>query len=170
MPGQHWVAWLIDARPEGSHTVEYYDPLADSVEVLGKAYGIDVLAQVKKLIKKIHGNETYLRYRYNTITDQSNTSSNCGEFSVHFLQSRLNGKSFGKASGWNAAGERDIELWKKKPAQQLWLSGQTGEGLRDILAITSKAVEEQSKLGLWLMWAPVSSIASSRRLAWLRME
>jgi hypothetical protein len=59
-------------------------------------------------------------------------SNNCGPFCIHFLKARLAGETFAKATGWDKAGERDIEIWKRHQPQNLWISGQTGEGLRDI--------------------------------------
>ena len=74
----------------------------------------------------------YVRFKENKITDQNNTSSNCGEFAVHFLLARLNGESFGRASGWNALGESRIEQWKKHEGKRLWCDSFRGSGLRDI--------------------------------------
>jgi len=151
------VAVLIDARPHGSHSVEYYDPLADPMPQKW-------LDDIKILLRQM-GIDHYLRFKFNTVADQSDDSSNCGPFCIHFLQSRLAGESFGQASGWNEAGERMIEKWKllgsqgeptlqhggqseprkaiefstMRPAKtmvfatpKLWVSGQHGEGLRDI--------------------------------------
>ena len=122
--GAHWVCFYVDLPRE----VDYYDPLADPISVLRG----DVMKDVKALIKGVHGEKTYLRFKENGVPDQSDTSNNCGEFCVHFLQSRLKGESFGKASGWNDLGEEKIEKWKLQPKQKIWLSGQAGEGLRDI--------------------------------------
>ena len=124
-PGTHWVAVYIDARPHGSHSVEYYDPLANPIPK-------EWLTDLKAVVQEIHGDKSYLKFRQNRITDQKD-SNNCGPFCVHFLKARLGrGETFGKASGWDAAGERNIEVWKALPRQQMWISGQTGEGLRDI--------------------------------------
>ncbi|MDR3412367.1 MAG: hypothetical protein P4L87_15745, partial [Formivibrio sp.] len=124
-PGEHWVAVFIDCRPHGSHSVEYYDPLADPIP---KAW----FGDLKSLIKRVHHADTYLRFKTNAIADQSNTSSNCGEFSCHFSLARLKGETFGRASGWDARGEHNIEIWKKATMKR-WISGgQQGEGLRDI--------------------------------------
>lgn len=120
-PGSHWVACLIDARPHGSHSVEYYDSLAEPIRQ-------GWVEDLKKIIKRVHGDESYLRFKENGVADQSDTSNNCGEFACRFLQARLDGETFGQASGWNSAGERKIEQWKKK----MWISSQKGEGFRDI--------------------------------------
>ena len=132
-PGSHWVCFLVDARDNGSHSVEYYNPLADPISDLPK----HVMGDLKRIVKEIHGQKTYLKFKTNLITDQSDTSNNCGEFCVHFLQARLDGEPFSKASGWDAAGEKNIELWKVgkpwlAPKKPLWISGQMDEmNLRD---------------------------------------
>ena len=132
-PGSHWVCFLVDARDNGSHSVEYYNPLADPISDLPK----HVMSDLKRIVKEIHGQKTYLKFKTNLITDQSDTSNNCGEFCVHFLQARLDGEPFSKASGWDAAGEKNIELWKVgkpwlAPKKPLWISGQMDEiNLRD---------------------------------------
>src|SRR5690606_29176977 len=103
--GAHWVAFFIDARPHGTHSVEYYDPLGDPIPV-------NFLRQTKVMIKKISV-DSYLKFRENKIPDQSDTSNNCGPFCIRFLQARLAGESFAKATGWDKQGEKNIELWKK---------------------------------------------------------
>jgi hypothetical protein len=105
-PGEHWVAFYLDARPHGTHSVEYYDPLADPITN-------DWTVDLKRLLKTAYPYDRYLRYRYNEITDQSDTSSNCGEFCCKFLLDRLKGHSFAKASGMDSHGEAMIEKWKK---------------------------------------------------------
>ncbi|MDR3540528.1 MAG: Ulp1 family isopeptidase, partial [Desulfosporosinus sp.] len=123
-PGEHWCAFFIDVRPHGSNSVEYYDPLADPIS---KEWFNDL----KTLVKQVHPEDTYLRYKDNAIADQNDTSSNCGEFCCHFLLSRLANESFGRASGWDESGEPMIEKWKKAN-KKIWMSTQKGEGLRDI--------------------------------------
>lgn len=125
-PGQHWVAFFIDVRPHGSHSVEYYDPLADPIKP-------EWFVGLKALLRRL-GYGTYARFKDNAIADQNDTSSNCGEFCCHFLIQRLKGETFARATGWDAEGEKNIEKWKRKSpdATFLWLSGQQGEGLRDI--------------------------------------
>ena len=85
-PGSHWVCFFMDLRPEGSHSVEYYDPLADPISP-------DVIADLKRFIKQIYPANEYLKFRENKITDQNDTSSNCGQFCVNFLQRRLKGRN-----------------------------------------------------------------------------
>jgi hypothetical protein len=129
-PGMHWVAFYIDARPDGSHSVEYYDPLAQPMPS-------GWMDQLKVFVREIHGQESYLKFRENRITDQKD-SSNCGPFCVRFLQARLKGATFARASGWDKAGEKNIEIWKKLPKQRMWISSQRGEGLRDIYETVRK--------------------------------
>ncbi len=123
LPGTHWVAVLIDARPHGTRSVEYYDPLGDRMP---ETWWPDL----KKIIKAVNGDNTYLKYRENTIADQSDTSNNCGPFCIHFLKARLSGQSFAKATAWDKLGEGKIVKWRPYP--KLWISSQSGEGLRDI--------------------------------------
>ena len=129
--GAHWVSFLIDARPHGTMSVEYYDPLGDPITP-------GFLRDVKVMIKAVHGSDSYLKYRENKIPDQSDISNNCGPFAIRFLQARLAGESFAKATGWDKQGEKNIELWKKHPKQQTWISSQNGEGFRDIFAAVRK--------------------------------
>jgi len=76
--GAHWVAFFIDARPHGTMSVEYYDPLGDPITP-------NFLTDIKIMIKQVHGVDSYLKFRENKIADQSNTSNNCGPFSIRFL-------------------------------------------------------------------------------------
>jgi hypothetical protein len=123
-PGSHWVCFFIDARPEGTHSVEYYDPLADPIPP-------SFLRDIKPIVRLLSP-DTYLKFRENKIADQHDDSSNCGPFCCRFLQARLKGETFAKASGWDADGEKNIEKWKAHEHQRMWISGQSGEGLRDI--------------------------------------
>ena len=128
-PGTHWVAFFIDARPHGTHSVEYYDPLSDPMPAA-------MFADLKKVVRAVNGEYTYLKFRQNNIPDQSETSNNCGPFCIHFLKARLSGQSFAKATGWDQLGEENIIKWKPYP--KLWISSQYGEGLRDIYESVKK--------------------------------
>jgi hypothetical protein len=133
--GSHWVSVLIDGRPDGSHSVEYYNPLGSEGGARGEATPPVFFKHIKPVLQKLEVN-SYMKFKQNAITDQSNTSSNCGEFSCHFLIDRLRNKSFAEATGWNKKGEKEIELWKKKQPLFKYIdgfkNGQSGEGFKEI--------------------------------------
>ena len=118
-PGQHWIAVFIDGRPNGSHSVEYYNPLGDrGIEKAPKKFVKDI----KPVIKKLNTNN-YLIFKQNLIPDQSVNSSNCGYFATNFLIKRLRGKTWADASGWDRKGEAKIEAWKKTLPPFKYMSG-----------------------------------------------
>jgi hypothetical protein len=130
MAGDHWISVLIDARPNGSQSVEYYNPLGDKGD--DKAPKV-FIKHIKSVITALQ-TENYLKFKQNLIPDQSATSSNCGEFSIHFLIDRLRGKPFSEASGWDKLGEKRIEEWKKRSKAFRYVDGftQHGEGIKEI--------------------------------------
>lgn len=128
--GQHWVAIYIDARPNGTHSVEYYDSLADLPTR-------QVFEDLKKLSNSLRAHHPLI-LKMNKIADQSDDTSNCGYFASKFLIDRFNGKSFAEASGYNRRyprGERDIEEWKRELGIEKFktIDEQTGEGFRDVI-------------------------------------
>ena len=128
--GRHWVAVMIDARSDGSHSVEYYNPLGSgSVDKVPKAF----IKNIKPVLQKLQTNG-YLKFKENMIPDQSASSSNCGQFSIKFLIDRLRGRTFSEASGWNKLGEKKIEEWKKKLPAFRYIDGfaQNGEGVKEV--------------------------------------
>jgi hypothetical protein len=106
--GSHWVAVYIDARPEGSHSVEYYDSFARQPSSL-------FLTDIKKLIEAMKP-DTYLKCKVNKIVKQTDNSTNCGYHAIHFLLDRFRNVPFHDCSGYNDAvkGERDIEAFKRR--------------------------------------------------------
>jgi hypothetical protein len=108
--GMHWLACLIDARPNGSHSIEYFNSLGSrGVEAMPKNF----LKKIQPILQKLQTN-TYMKVKQNAIADQNNTSSNCGEFAVKFIIDRMRNKGFAEATGWDKRGEANIEAWKKK--------------------------------------------------------
>jgi len=109
LPGDHWTACLVDCRPHGSKSIEFYNPLG----ILDRRrLTTGFLRDVIPLLEKINPEERPLKLKENLVADQNNTSSNCGPFSIRFLIQRLKGKSFSEASGYDEKGERMIEKWK----------------------------------------------------------
>jgi hypothetical protein len=107
-PGSHWVAVFIDGTPNGSHSVEYYNPLADPLP-------FDIRKDLINLVHHIAPGEE-LRLKVNMIKDQSDSTNNCGMFASKFLLDRFSGKPFREASRFvtNVGnGEKSIQNFKK---------------------------------------------------------
>lgn len=80
-PGKHWQG--INITPE---TIEFYDSFGDPPTK-------QFMKDIEPLIRQIHPNK-YLKFIQNKIKVQDDRSSNCGYFSVKWLQDRLDGKPF----------------------------------------------------------------------------
>jgi len=114
--GEHWVSLLVDARPKGDASVEYYDSYGEDLPK-------DIQKALKKVVDKMYAN-TYLKVKVNRIKHQSLNSSNCGPFAIKFIQDRLGrNKTFQQASGYEDAiksdvgrSEEEIEKFKTMPA------------------------------------------------------
>lgn len=106
--GSHWVAIFYDARPHGSMSIDYFDPLADPPT---KSF----MKDMKALSNKLNA-DTYLKFKQNHIKKQSDRSDNCGYFSTEFLINRFRNRPFSACSGYDdhVKGERDIEAFKKR--------------------------------------------------------
>ena len=129
-PGEHWVAVLIDARPGGSRSIEFYNPLGIKDR---RRLTSSFLTNIIPLLEKINPSEKPLRLKENLIADQNNTSANCGQFSIKFLLDRLvNNKTFAEASGYDRKGEKMIEKFKEE-FYPFRLISQNGRGLLDYL-------------------------------------
>lgn len=107
-PGSHWVSVLLDARKNGSNTVEYYDPLADNPS---ERFNKDIMKVVQKLQPY-----QFMQFKINRIQRQKNTTDTCGWHSIKFILDRENGKKFKECTGYNDAidGEKDIKKFKEK--------------------------------------------------------
>lgn len=117
-PGQHWVSVFVDARPNGSNSIEYYNSLADPLPHDVKRDLVDIANKVAP--------EKQLTLKVNGVKDQSNTTDNCGLFASKFLLDRFSGKKFGDATGYHnhvinnvGKGESDIQKFKKTIWQKL---------------------------------------------------
>ena len=110
MDGDHWVAILVDARDKGSKSIEFYNPLGimDRRRITAQ-----FLKDIVPLLQKINPTEIPLKLKENLVSDQNNTSSNCGEFSIRFLLDRITrDKTFAEATSYDSKGEKMIEKWK----------------------------------------------------------
>ncbi len=114
--GEHWQAILIDARPEGSNSLEFFDSF-------GRSIPKDVLESCKDLIKVLKPNSV-LKVKENRVIQQSDDSENCGWFCIRFLIDRIGrNKSFSEATGYNdqlkvnhiKKDEKEIEKMKNMP-------------------------------------------------------
>ena len=113
--GEHWISVFIDGRPNGSNSIEYYDPLADPAPS-------KFLKNIKPILKKL-ANRNYYVFKQNLIPDQNDLSSNCGYFATKFLIQRMRNVSWSDASGWDIKGEAKIEKWKKTLPPFKYVSG-----------------------------------------------
>lgn len=132
--GTHWFSIVYDARPEevgGSKTIEYYDSF-------GRDVPADLLDDIAEIAKKL-GDDEILKLKVNKVKNQSNTSENCGWFSMKFIIDRIKrNKTFSEATGYNdkiveasKKGEGDIEKFK-----EAYISGNgimAGDGFVDTL-------------------------------------
>ncbi len=115
-PGTHWQAILIDARPEGSNSLEFFDSF-------GRSIPPDVLEDCKGLLKALKP-VTVLKVKENRVVHQSDNTQNCGWFCIQFLIDRIaRNKTFAEATGYNdklkidhiKKDEKEIEKMKNLP-------------------------------------------------------
>lgn len=129
-PGSHWVAILADGRKNGSHSIEYFDPLADEMHP-------DVQHALKQVADKIDPN-MMMKLKTNHVKHQYDSTDTCGYHAMNFLIDRIQrNKTFPEASGFsdrieNKAGkyEHDIEELKKVPPFS-YINYQHGTGVVD---------------------------------------
>ena len=105
--GEHWQCVFFDARPNGSGSIEFYDSFADPIDPKMQA---DLKGVAERLDAK-----TYLKLKENRVKQQHDDSDNCGYFCMNFITSRMRGKPFTEASGFDESvkGEADIHKFKK---------------------------------------------------------
>lgn len=118
-PGEHWEAFYIDARPEGSHSIEFFD-----------SYGRDPANSVMNdidLVVKMLKPQTHLKLKINRVLHQYDDTSTCGFHAMKFLIDRFRNKSFREATGFNPEAkihglegkyENNIEKMKHLPEFQ----------------------------------------------------
>jgi len=105
--GEHWQCVFFDARPNGSNSIEFYDSFADPIDP-------KMQADLKGIAERLDA-KTYLKLKENRIKQQHDDSDNCGYFCMNFITSRMRGKGFPEASGFDESvkGESDIHRFKK---------------------------------------------------------
>ena len=101
--GTHWVGLLMDARPGGDGTIEYFDSL-------GRAMPDKIRPLVRRVAKRMQFTEApilkeNLRRVQNAVTDT------CGPRAMAFGMARYRNKSFKEASGFNDV--QNIEAYPK---------------------------------------------------------
>jgi len=110
--GSHWVSFFVDARPEGSNSIEYSDSFGDPIP--------DEMRQdIQQIADKLNA-EKYLKLKENTLVQrQGDKTSNCGFFAVKFVLDRMRDKSFAESTGFDSSirdesadGEKDISKFK----------------------------------------------------------
>lgn len=110
--GSHWVSFFIDARPEGSNSIEFFDSFGDPIP--------DEMRQdIQQIADKLNA-EKYLKLKENTLVQrQGDKTANCGFFAVKFVLDRMRDKSFAEATGFDSSirdesadGEKDIKKFK----------------------------------------------------------
>jgi hypothetical protein len=138
--GEHWQCIFYDARPQGSNSIEFYDSFADPIDekmqadLKGIAEGLDA--------------KTYLKLKENRIKQQNDNSDNCGYFCMNFITSRMRGKPFTEASGFDESvkGESDIHKFKKMNGFGFLPSfGSISSGLKNIAQGAVKAVSNTAQ-------------------------
>lgn len=101
----HWVSVVIDNQ---NKCIMYYDSFGEEPPHLSY-----FKSHIQKL--KQYPNQKY-QFKINRVKNQRITSSNCGFFSMHFLDNILNkNKSFKNATDFNTlVGEKKMELLRKE--------------------------------------------------------
>jgi hypothetical protein len=124
--GEHWVSIYVDARPGGSHTIEFFNSFADQPNQT-------IMKALREVARKVGNNQ--LKLKVNKVADQDENSSNCGWFASKFLIDRFRGIPFAKATGHDSLGERDIEAWKAKEGLPRFKGihlEQEGDGIKEM--------------------------------------
>jgi len=138
--GEHWQCVFFDARPTGSGSIEFYDSFADPIDSKMQA---DLKGVAERLDAK-----TYLKLKENRVKQQHDDSDNCGYFCMNFITSRMRGKPFTEASGFDESvkGEADIHKFKKQNGFGFLPSfGSISTGLRNLAQGAVKAVSNTAQ-------------------------
>lgn len=110
--GSHWVGFFVDARPEGSNSIEYSDSFGDPIPD-------SMRKDLQEIADKLDA-QKYLKLKENTLVQrQDDDTPNCGFFAVKFVLDRMRGKSFAEATGFDSSmkdesvdGEKEISKFK----------------------------------------------------------
>lgn len=114
-PGSHWVAVFVDARSDGSKSVEYFDSF-------GRDIPADILKDLKLVVDMLKP-DTFLKLKVNHVVHQSDNSDSCGFMAMKYLIDRFRNQSFSSATGYDEKmkhyqiekREDEIERLKQKP-------------------------------------------------------
>lgn len=104
--GTHWVAVFYDDRPNGSHTIEYYNSFGDPPSE-------KLLVDIKDISRKLQPKQ-HLQLKVNRIKQQSERSNECGFFASKFLADRFHGKRFKDTTGWSDVEKSEEAIRKVK--------------------------------------------------------
>lgn len=100
--GSHWVAFLIDNKTK---TIEYYDSI-------GNLPNKNINVFIKRVRNFLHKKcKTKYEILYNT-TKQQYENNECGMFAIHFIITRLLGKSFHDISNMKIT-DKDMNRFRK---------------------------------------------------------
>ena len=100
--GSHWVAFLIDNKTK---TIEYYDSI-------GNLPNTNINVFIKHVQNFLHKKcKTKYEILYNT-TKQQYENNECGMFAIHFIITRLLGKSFHDISNMKIT-DKDMNRFRK---------------------------------------------------------
>lgn len=99
----HWRAIFIDL--DNGKSIDHYDSYGMEAEP-------DIQEQVASLLKSFDL-PYYLKWKDNRIVNQRANSSNCGWFSIQFLQDRFDGKPFVDATGYSTVDKSERALKKR---------------------------------------------------------
>jgi len=107
-PGSHWVGVFYDGRPQGSHSVEYFDSF-------GRQPPSDIMSDLKRIPKKLEAGQ-HLKLKVNGVGKQHPDTVSCGYHAINYLLNRFRGKPFKSATGYNSIqkNEEKMEQMKKK--------------------------------------------------------
>lgn len=106
--GEHWICVFVDLL--NSKSIELYDPLAEWF------FDEDFIDTVSDILDE-RGYEYQPKLKYNTVRDQSYSSSTCGLYCVKFLTDRFMGKSFKESTEFNDSipdNEEEMETLAEK--------------------------------------------------------
>jgi hypothetical protein len=104
-------------------------------------------ADLKGIAERLDA-KTYLKLKENRVKQQHDDSDNCGYFCMNFITSRMRGKPFTEASGFDESvkGENDIYKFKKQNGFGFLPSfGSISTGLRNIAQGAVKAVSNTAQ-------------------------
>ncbi len=92
-PGSHWISIYVDARPNGSQSIEYFDSF-------GRDPSPEIMRDLRLVVDMLHP-ETYLKLKISPMIHQTDSTNTSSWHAMHYLIDRFRGKTFAEASGYN---------------------------------------------------------------------